>query len=242
MNGVYRIADHNIGIESHFPGVHRMCADYRIEGQPEIVISVGMDELNEAWNKIELQIKDGELPEREHSLEYLEAVRVYKRIAEQTPFWDIFMLHGSAIAVDGVGYVFSAKSGTGKSTHSRLWRTFLGNRAEMVNDDKPLIKVLNDGTATVYGTPWDGKHKLGKNIAVSLKAICMLERSRQNWIREADKTEIYPILLQQVYRPYNIKAMDKTLDLVGRLNVKFYRMGCNMDINAAELAYNAMKG
>ena len=158
------------------------------------------------------------------------------------PFRDTFLFHGSAVAVDGAAYLFTARSGTGKSTHTRLWREMLGDRAVMVNDDKPLIRLTEDG-AVVYGTPWNGKHRLGTNISVPLKAVCILERAKQNTIRAITREEAFPMLIQQSYRPLDPAALAKTLSLVDRLSrtVSLYRLGCNMDPEAAELSYNIMK-
>ena len=153
------------------------------------------------------------------------------------------MFHGSCIAVDGVGYLFTAKSGTGKSTHTRLWRELLGVKAVMVNDDKPLIRMTGEG-AVIYGTPWDGKHRLSSNIAVPLKAVCILERAEENAIHPITADEAYPMLLQQVYRPMDRMAMNTTLTLIDRLavSVNLWRLDCNMDPEAARVAYEAMKG
>lgn len=155
--------------------------------------------------------------------------------------YDTLLLHGSCVAVDGVGDLFTAKSGTGKSTHTRLWREVFGTRAVMVNDDKPLIRVTETG-AIVYGTPWNGKHRLGENISVPLHAICVLERDTVNHIEPVEKKSIYPILLQQTHRPQDSAKMMKMLNLVDRLaaNVELYRLGCNMEPNAAKVAYEGM--
>ena len=172
---------------------------------------------------------------------YLETLAVYRKIAEKMPDYGVVLFHGSCIAVDGIGYLFTAKSGTGKSTHTRLWRELLKDRAVMVNDDKPLIRIDENG-AVVYGTPWDGKHRLSTNTSVPLKALCVLERGIENRIEWITKREAYPMLLQQVYRPYDRAAMAKTLELIDRLadSVDLWKMQCNMDIEAAEIAYSAM--
>ena len=242
MTGVYQIAGHRIGIESMYPDVHRFCSAYRTSGEPEITIRVPAEELEASREAVEEKIRSGAILPFDCSMQYLEVAWIYKKLSERMPYWDIFMLHGSAVAVDGECYAFCAKSGTGKSTHSRLWREMLGDRAVMVNDDKPMIRVREDGGADVYGTPWDGKHKLSTNTHVPLKAICFLERSSENSIREISKSEAYPSLLQSVYRPFDPEAMEKTLQLIERMNVKFYRLWCNMDISAAELSYQTMKG
>ena len=241
MTGVYRIAEHNIGVESHFPAVQRLCAAYRTDGEPELTLSVPMEELERIRRETEEDFPEGGDPVILEP-EYIELAMIYKELAERTPFWDTVVLHGSAVAVDGACYVFCAKSGTGKSTHARLWRQLLGERAVMVNDDKPMVHIRPDGSAEVYGTPWDGKHRLSTNTHVPLKAICILERSDTNTIRTITRSEAWPMLLQQFYRPCDVAAMERTMDLIDRLQTKFYRLGCNMELQAAELSYQTMKG
>ena len=124
---------------------------------------------------------------------YIETLAVYRKIAEQMPTYDTVLFHSSAVAVDGAAYLFAAKSGTGKSTHARLWRELLGDRAIMINDDKPLLRITDAG-ATVFGTPWNGKHRLGTNGSAPVRAICVLERGVQNNIERIGPKEAYPIL------------------------------------------------
>lgn len=140
-----------------------------------------------------------------------------------------------------MGYLFTAKSGTGKSTHTRLWRELLGGRAVMINDDKPLISLSENGIM-VHGTPWDGKHRLSTNMCVPLRALCILERAEENRIVPITKKDAYNMLMQQVYKPTEPQKLIKTMQLIDRLaaSVKLYRLGCNMDIQAAQLAYIAM--
>ena len=96
----------------------------------------------------------------------------------------------------------------------------------------------------VYGSPWNGKHHLGTNIAVPLKAICLLEQGRENRIRPMTAREMLPVLLQQSHRPADRRKLVKYLELLDRLagNVAFYRMECNMDPEAAKVSYEAMSG
>ena len=172
---------------------------------------------------------------------YLEELAVYRKIAEVMPRYDTILFHGSAVAVDGIGYLFAARSGTGKSTHTALWRDLFGERAVMVNDDKPLLHIAEE--VTVYGTPYDGKHRLSSNIAVPLKAVCILTRASENTIEPIKKNDAYPMLLGQTYRPADPVSMQKTMLLIDKLadRVRLYRLGCNMDISAAETAYNGMR-
>ena len=185
-------------------------------------------------------IKEG-IPIRRFSDAYLETLAVYRKIADHLLSCDTLLFHGSVIAVDGEGYLFTAKSGTGKSTHTRLWREYFGERAVMVNDDKPLLRITDSGV-TVYGTPWDGKHRLSTNTAVPLKGICILARDTTNHIEPAEPHAVYPLIVQQTNRSLSSDGMKQTLSLIDRmLNVvPVYRLGCNMDIEAAKVAYEGM--
>jgi hypothetical protein len=149
--------------------------------------------------------------------------------------------NGSVVAVDGQAYLFTAKSGTGKSTHTRFWRETFGDRAVMVNDDKPFLRITEDGVLA-YGSPWNGKHKLGNNICVPLKAICILERGEENQIQAISGQEASMMLFQQSNRPMDPRKMPIYMDLIDQLSKKteFYRMQCNLDPNAAQVAFDAM--
>ena len=185
-------------------------------------------------------IKEG-IPIRHFSDAYLETLAVYRKIADILLSCDTLLFHGSVVAVDGEGYLFTAKSGTGKSTHTRLWREYFGERAIMVNDDKPLLHITGSGV-TAYGTPWDGKHRLSTNIAVPLKGICILTRDTVNHIEPVEPHSAYPLIVQQTNRSLIAEGMKKTLTLIDRMLtvLPMYRLGCNMDIEAAKVAYEGM--
>lgn len=239
-----RLADKNIEVENMYSYVEEYSRDYAICGEckADFTFCIMPEDIAFERQKSEQEdVMEGR-EIRHFSDEYLETLAVYRRIAERMPCFDTVLFHGSCIAVDGEGYLFTAKSGIGKSTHTRLWRKLFGDRAVMVNDDKPLLRVNEEGSAIVYGTPWDGKHRLSSNIAVPLRAMCILERASDNVIREITKTEAYPMLLQQVYRPADQDAMRQTIFLLDRMDIKLYRLCCNMDISAAELSYRTMAG
>ena len=230
MRGLYRIAEKNIEIVSLFEDVQELCRDYRTEGEAELRVTVTPEEI-----ALEREKADRAYPDA-----YLETLAVYRKIAEACPAWDTLLVHGSAVAADGEGYLFAAPSGTGKSTHARLWRELLGERAVMINDDKPLLRIGE--RVTVFGTPWNGKHRLGENTQVPLRAVCFVERAPENTIAPIGAEEAWPRLLAQTYRPENAAAMRKTLRLLDELSrrVRFYRLRCNMDPSAAELSYQTM--
>lgn len=238
---VYRMAERNIGIESLYDKVHRRCAPYAVEGTPDLIVRTTQADIDrERSFSIREDKLEGRAPQT-WSDEYLEELAVYRQIAEQMPTYDTVLIHGSAVAVDGRGYLFAAKSGTGKSTHARLWQDMLGDRLTYINDDKPLLRIAPEAVL-VYGTPYDGKHRRSANLSVPLSAICFLRRGEENGIREIGVREAFPRLMQQIYRPQGRAAMEKTIALIQRLTerVRFYELTCNMDPAAARVAFEAM--
>lgn len=153
-----------------------------------------------------------------------------------------FMLHSSAVIMDGKAYLFSAPSGTGKSTHTGLWQKVFGeDRAKILNDDKPAIRALDDGVFA-YGTPWSGKTDLNINIKAPIAGICFLERSEKNWIKKMDTNSALAGLLNQTIRPFEMKDMDLLLTHIEKVitTIPVYKMGCNISEDAAIMAYEEM--
>ncbi len=243
MQAVYRFGPRRVRVISLYPAVHAYCAGYRAEGEPDFSVRT-TGALLEAERSMALAA-DRRLhrPEGRYSDEQLEILAVYRLIAERMPLEGALLFHGSALMMDGRGYCFAAPSGTGKSTHARLWRERFGARVTMINDDKPLLAVSPEGV-TVYGTPYCGKHRLGSNTAAPLQAVALLSRGKENAVRPLSRREACAGLLQQVYRPQSAEAMRETLRLFDILcsRVPLFALSCNMEPSAAETAYNAMKG
>ena len=172
----YKIAGKVIEINSIYSQVHDYCRDYLSDGNTDFSVTVSEDDIRAEREKSARENEFEGLPVKNYPDHYLEELAVYRKICEKMPDYGTILFHGSVIAVDGAGYLFTAKSGTGKSTHTRLWREYFGDRAVMVNDDKPLISIGEDGV-TAHGTPYNGKHRLGSNISGPLKAICILTRA-----------------------------------------------------------------
>lgn len=243
---IYEIAGRRMKFNSIYEEVHKLCEDYRVADEDAevdfTVITTQADIDYERERSAREDVKEG-IAIRQFSDSYLETLAVYRKIAEQLLNYDTLLFHGSVIAVDGKGYLFTAKSGTGKSTHTRLWREYFGERAVMINDDKPLLRMTENGVL-VYGTPWDGKHRLSNNVAVPLQAICILNRGEENRVEEITAKEAYGLCLQQTHRPNSAEGMMQTLPLLDRLlkDTKLFRLYCNMERSAAEVAYQGMNG
>jgi len=233
FTGNYKFADRIVEVNSIFEKVHDYCKDYRTDDPADF--SVTTNEADIDYEKSRSDLKS-------FSNDYYEELAIYRKICEQMPFYDTILFHGSIIAVDGVAFAFAAPSGTGKSTHAALWRELFAERATMVNDDKPLLRVGE--CVTAYGTPYDGKHHISNKIAVPLKAICILERGEKNSIERVSAKKVYSVIVQQTYRPMDVAALGKTMELIDRLTqkVELYRLHCNMDIEAAKVAYEGMNG
>lgn len=240
FSGTYLLADVPVQITSLYDEVQVMCAPYRTDRQSEIHITTTQEQIIAEGKESDESRKREGLPEYHFPAPYLETLAVYRQLATKLIEHNVLLMHGSVIAVDGEAYMFTALSGTGKSTHVRLWRELFGERAIMVNDDKPLIRV-QDGVM-VYGTPWDGKHHLSNNISVPLRAIVHLQRGETNHIEPISPAWMLPTLLQQTFRPSTPQCTIQTLSLLDQLShhVKFYSLHCNMQPEAARIAYEGM--
>lgn len=152
------------------------------------------------------------------------------------------LVHSSGLICNGGAYLFSAASGVGKSTHTRLWLKAFGDKVHIFNDDKPVVRIYDD-RVIAYGTPFDGGSGVALNESAPLKAIVFVERAEQNSIRTAATKEIIQNLYFQTAHMVGMKtaqAMLQNFESLLRSSVKFYILSCNMDIEAAEVAYNSI--
>lgn len=155
--------------------------------------------------------------------------------------FDGMLIHASAVVVDGYAYLFSAPSGTGKSTHTKLWLQEFGERAFILNDDKPALRLEN-GTWYAYGTPWSGKHDISANDRVPVAGICFLHRAEKNEIKPFSGPKAIFSLLDQTARPPSAELRGLLMTLCDKLltTVPVWQMGCNMDPQAAHVSFDAM--
>ena len=171
--------------------------------------------------------------------EYMQIGREFYSLLLQ---YDGMLLHASAVVVDGFAYLFSAPSGTGKSTHTSLWLQKFGSGAYLLNDDKPALRVFPDGVFA-YGTPFSGKYDLSVNARVPVRGIAFIARSETNRMERIAGRDALYALLNQTVRPRDVQVYVKLLQLVQTVTqtVPIYRLYCNMDPQAAELSYETMR-
>lgn len=237
----FRLADILLDVTCRYETTVRLCAPYLSEGDPDVFIRITEEDIQAERVRLLSKKNPGEALEAS-SPQALERLVLCRMAARELPGLDRVLFHGSCLAYDGMGVLFTAKSGTGKSTHTRLWRQVFGEHVVMVNDDKPFLHIGSDGV-TAYGSPWTGKHGLGCNMAAPLKAICFVCRSGENRIEPVSSREAFALLLQQTFTPEEPQALLQTLALVERMskNVPFYRLHCNMDPEAAKVAFDGIK-
>lgn len=183
------------------------------------------------------RMKKGTLPQE------AESFAVGNAFFKQSVKYGTMLLHSSAIVFDGKAYLFSAQSGIGKSTHTRLWQQAFGEKVSVINDDKPAVRVLNS-KAVAYGTPFDGGSGIAENISAPLKAIVFLERGEQNSVRRATTEEILKNLYFSTVHMLDRATAEKMLGNFESLiaATDFYILTCNTDISAAYTAYNGIVG
>ena len=223
-------------VQPMFFSTREYCRPYLTERQPEFFVEVTAEDLIYQQELLDQEADREGLRRRKFTDPFLERTVIQEKIAGKLLERDTLLLHGSTVAVDGVAYLFTAPCGTGKSTHTRLWRERFGDRAVMVNDDKVFLKLSQDGV-WAFGSPWTGKHGIGTNTCVPLKGICFLQRGIENRIQKALPEKWLPELIHQSFLPEERYA-SLVYQLVQR--IPLWEMSCNKSPQASEVAYEAM--
>lgn len=173
----------------------------------------------------------------------LEALAIYRKIAARLYEYDAFVLHGVALDVGGDGVVFTAKSGTGKSTHAMLWKKLFGDECVFVNGDKPIIRFI-DGVPYAFGTPYAGKEGYHVNMKTPVRNLAFINRSEENCVKKADKSNLLARLIPSSHIPSEPLARLKTFELLGNFidSVNFWDIFCNMEPEAARVSSSVIRG
>ncbi|MBR3974197.1 MAG: hypothetical protein IKJ99_09660 [Oscillospiraceae bacterium] len=235
------IAGYTALIHSLFESTKDYLKPYFSEKEPEFAAEITREDLIFEQKELLEEARLEGFRKRIFTDMFLERAAIQRKFAEFLFERDVLLFHGSTIAVEGRAYLFTAKSGTGKSTHTRLWREVFGNRAVMVNDDKPFLKITEEGVFAC-GSPWSGKHGLDANITLPLQGICVLERGVENRIRRAERAEVIARLRHEAYCPLDPGKEEKFLALVDALaeKTRLWHMECNKNPEAARIAFDAM--
>lgn len=228
------VAGRVIAVHSQYSNVFSQCEPYICDLPPEIQITITDDDIRferHEYRRMYPSQRDG----------YLETLAVYRKICEEMLSYDTFLMHGAVVAVNNSAFMFTAPSGTGKTTHIKKWLEQVDG-AFVVNGDKPLLRI-SDNQVLACGTPWCGKEGLGQNAIAPLKAIILMERGEDNKIKEIPYSEAYSLLLQQTYWPSEADKKKKILELLSKLNgrLRFFKFVFNnFRDDALSVSYNAL--
>lgn len=224
MQNVYEIAGVKFKINYKSPYIEKSYSEFYVGGEVfDAEVSVTDDEI-----LFEQSLLSG-LAEPQY-----ENLALFRKIAGvMLESFNALVFHSSAISYNGSGVLVAAKSGTGKSTLNGRITKIAAEKAEYINDDKPIIRLI-DGKWFVYGTPWMGKHRLGKNTKSPLKAIILLSRGENKAVKISGLDALKELFTQTV-RAKTAAQADTEIKLFESLikNVNFFRYSCVNDDSAA---------
>lgn len=228
-------------VQPLFQSTREYCRPYLTDKKPEFFVEVTREDLAFEQMMLEREALEEGLRIRKFKEPFLERATIQRKVADRLIEENTLMMHGSTVAVDGQAYLFTAACGTGKSTHTRLWREVFGDRAVMVNDDKPFLQIIPGGILA-YGSPWSGKHGLASNVCVPLQGICVLRRGTENTINRIVAEEAIATLRHQLHSSDDISLTKKSFALLDVLmeKVPLWEMSCNKELEAAQVSYTAM--
>lgn len=235
---VYRIAEMNIAVKAKYEETYRYMADFLTDSEEYELLIEPTDEM------IRYEAELGEEIHGDAGSPYIcEAVAILRVICDYIINKGGFFLHCSCLKYKEEAIIFTAPSGTGKSTHAALWRKHFGDKVTMINDDKPLVRE-KDGRFVIYGTPWNGKHGIGANTSAPVRTVVFLSQAPENTAKPIDPIEAITLLLQQTVLPSDKGALSKLLDMLGRLveNVPMLRLGCTISDEAVTTIYREIYG
>jgi len=198
------IAEIPINIDNRYEHIRILCQGYLTEKDPVVSITVTEEEIQ----------KNAETQTGREG--YDEVSCVFQQIANAIIPFDAFFLHAAVLAINGKGVAFAAKSGIGKTTRLNLWEEAFGDKAQIVNGDKPVLRFL-DGQLYAYGTPWKGKEINGNNVRTPLNALCFLERSDEVSLQRISIPETLSRIFSQVFVPEDEQSRMHFLGLIDRM-------------------------
>ena len=235
---VYRIAEMNVAVEARYPETYLYMQDFLTDSEEYELFIQPTDEM------IQHELELGEEIHGEASSMFIcEAVAILRVICDYIIDREGFFLHCSCLKYKGEAIIFTAPSGTGKSTHAALWRRYFRDEVTMINDDKPLIRK-KDGRYHIYGTPWNGKHGIGTNTSAPIRAVVFLRQAPENHAEPVSPVEALTLLLQQTVLPSDKAQMSALLDLLTELveTIPMFRLGCTISDEAVETIYRQIYG
>ncbi len=249
-----RLAEKNIRIESQYRRVYDQCKHYQVQNvQPDLWVfpttvngasDSNSDEPRSAEKDGLMMLFPKETREMETSqlVELAESVQICQEIVEGLIPSNYMLMHGAVVAREGYGYMFTAKSGVGKTTRVQRWMEAYPDSV-VVNGDKPLIQICEGKLPLVFGSPWCGKEGWNTNMSVPLRAVFLLERSEENRAERMTEAQAFMKLLPQIHRPADPDLGRNVLRMLRILTeqVAVYRFRSAPTQEAVRLAWETAK-
>ncbi len=227
-----KIAGINVGVDFRYPYTGCMMCEYVTSESPDFTVFATDEEIDAEIKLIE----DAQL-----TRDMVENVVLHRKIANKITEYDAAVFHGSVIEDDSKAYIFTARSGVGKTTHSRIWLAEFGDSVRILNGDKPILRII-DGVVYACGTPWKGKENYGVNAMRPLSGIAFLSRSEENRARTVEPEAAVTRFVSQMYlNREDPKSLLATIRLADKMlsSVPIIEIECNMEREAAHVARTA---
>ncbi len=225
----YRIAELTVDMEPRYDLLKRRAEKYRVSDdcQPDIVLRLSDDYLEK---------KRATTPHI--SLEEHEYIWMGAAFSGQLWKYDAMTIHASAVALDDRAYLFSAQSGVGKTTHTKLWLRRFPD-AFIIDDDHPVVRLEN-GRLMVHGTPFSGNSDENRNVKRPLASLVFIQRDTNDWIRRLTDKEAAVEIYRNIGVSRKPEAVAVKLNLMDHMTktVLLCQMGCTMHEHAADVAYH----
>ena len=192
---IYRIAEMNIAVKAQYEETYRYLAEFLTDSESYELLIEPTNEM------IRYEAELGKEIHGDPGSPYIcESVAILRVICDYIIDKGGFFLHCSCLKYKEDAIIFTAPSGTGKSTHAALWRRHFGDEVTMINDDKPLVRE-KDGRFVIYGTPWNGKHGIGTNTSAPVKAVVFLSQAPENTAKPISPVEAITLLRNRPSSP-----------------------------------------
>lgn len=234
MAMIYEIAGLRILLKNKYPYTDKFCRAYLSANQTAPV-------------DITASVTDAEMQEEREaspnfSEGYIENICLYRSLCCQIPLFDRMLMHCSVLEFNGEAYAFLGRSGTGKSTHTKLWLQNVSD-ARIINGDKPILEY-RQGEFIAHGTPWMGKEQWGTRSQAPLKGLCFLEQAKVNAIKRLTPAQASAKLFMQILIPQEEENASKTLELADKMvtEIPAYLLQCDISQEAVKTSFEAMTG
>ncbi|MCL2672191.1 MAG: hypothetical protein FWF10_09190 [Clostridiales bacterium] len=228
----YDIAGFSVQLVHKYPYTAQLCRDYEIDcAAPDFVLRTNNEEI------------EAEMALCGRNAGSCEAVVLYRKLCNQLPELNAFVLHAAVAETDGRGLALLGASGAGKSTHMRQWMQYFPDKVRIINGDKPIVR-MRDGEFWAYGTPWAGKEHWQRRACAPLAALVFVEQAKENKIRRLSTEELLPRIFSQILLPTSEVSGEKLLEMLDLLvcSIPAYVLHCDISKAAAELSFNTITG